>query len=66
MSKILEDEGSPKAIVVRILTEIVYNGESSGWSTNDLALKKLVDDRLFKFNVVYTDDFNGTYELNGA
>lgn len=63
MNKRFEDEGSPRAIVVRILTEIVYNGKSSGWSTNDLALKKLVDDMLFKFNVVYTDDFNGTYEL---
>lgn len=62
--KRLEDEVSIKAAVSKILTDIVYKGESSGWSTNDLVLKKSVDDILFKFNVVYTNDFTGTYELN--
>ena len=64
--KRLEDEVSIKAAVSKILTDIVYKGESSGWSTNDLVLKKSVDDMLFKFNVVYTNDFTGTYELNGG
>jgi hypothetical protein len=62
----LEDEVSTKAAVSKILTDIAYKGESSGWSTNDLVLKKAVDDILFKFNVVYTNDFTGTYELNGG
>jgi len=62
--KRLEDEISVNAAVVKILTDITYRGESSGWSTNDLALKKTIDDKLFKFNVVYTNDFTGTYELN--
>ena len=62
--KRLEDEISVNAAVVKILTDITYRGESSGWSTNDLTLKKVIDDKLFKFNVVYTNDFTGTYELN--
>lgn len=62
--KRLEDEISVNAAITKILTDIVYKGESSGWSTNNLALKKTIDDKLFKFNVVYTNDFTGTYELN--
>jgi len=61
-----EDEVSSKAIVAKILTDIVYKGESSGWSTSNMVLKKSVDDILFKFNVVYVNDFTGTYELNGG
>jgi hypothetical protein len=64
--KRLEDETSVNAAIVKILTDITYRGESSGWSTNDLTLKKVIDDKLFKFNVVYTNDFTGTYELNGG
>lgn len=62
----LEDEVSVNAAITKILTDITYRGESSGWSTNDLILKKTIDDKLFKFNVVYTNDFTGTYELNGG
>lgn len=62
--KRLEDEISIKAAVSKILTDIAYRGESSGWSTNNPTFKKSVDDMLFKFNVVYTNDFTGTYELN--
>lgn len=62
----LEDEVSIKAVVSKILTDIAYRGESSGWSSNNLVFKKSVDDTLFKFNVVYTNDFTGTYELNGG
>ena len=61
-----EDEVSSRAIVAKILTEIAYKGESSGWSTSNTVLKKSIDDMLFKFNVVYTNDFTGTYELNGG
>lgn len=62
--KRLEDEVSIQAVVSKILTDIVYKGESSGWSSNNIIFKKSVDDMLFKFNVVYTNDFTGTYELN--
>lgn len=62
--KRLEDEVSIQAVVSKILTDIVYKGESSGWSSNNMIFKKSVDDMLFKFNVVYTNDFTGTYELN--
>lgn len=62
--KRLEDEVSIQTVVSKILTDIVYKGESSGWSSNNMIFKKSVDDMLFKFNVVYTNDFTGTYELN--
>lgn len=62
--KRLEDEVSIQTVVSKILTDIVYKGESSGWSSNNIIFKKSVDDMLFKFNVVYTNDFTGTYELN--
>ena len=62
--KKLEDEVSIQAAVSKILTDIAYRGESSGWSSNNSVFKKSVDDILFKFNVVYTNDFTGTYELN--
>lgn len=62
--KKLEDEVSIQAVVSKILTDIVYKGKSSGWSSNNMIFKKSVDDMLFKFNVVYTNDFTGTYELN--
>lgn len=64
--KRLEDEVSIQAAVSKILTDIAYRGESSGWSSNNMTFKKSVDDILFKFNVVYTNDFTGTYELNGG
>ena len=64
--KKLEDELSIQAAVSKILTDIAYRGESSGWLSNKQKKKKSVDDMLFKFNVVYTNDFTGTYELNGG
>jgi len=47
-----------------IIADIVQFKKSEGWSgtTDEL---KLVKDMMYKFNVVYTDDFNGTWELKG-
>ena len=48
-----------------IVADIVQNKKSEGWSgtTDEL---KLVKEMMYKFNVIYTDDFNGTWEMKGT
>jgi len=48
-----------------IVADIVQNKKSEGWSgtTDEL---KLVKEMMYNFNVIYTDDFNGTWEMKGT
>jgi len=47
-----------------IVADIVQNKKSEGWSGTTEELK-LVKEMMYKFNVVYTDDFNGTWKMKG-
>jgi hypothetical protein len=46
--------------MVKIMREIVDNGESSGWFGSFDALKNL-EMKLNSFNIFYTDDLRGTW-----
>lgn len=47
-----------------IVADIVQFKKSEGWSGTTEELK-LVKEMMYKFNVVYTNDFNGTWEMKG-
>lgn len=48
-----------------IVADIVQNKKSEGWSGTEDELK-LVKEMMYNFNVIYTDDFNGTWEMKGT
>lgn len=46
-----------------IIIDILYLGKSSGWSAQSLETLDEMKNLLAKFNIVYTSDFNGEWEL---
>ncbi|MBQ4479712.1 MAG: hypothetical protein II943_03645 [Victivallales bacterium] len=54
--------GNPQSSAAAILSDIALYGDSSGWSGSEQSFKA-VEAILKKFNVVYYDDFNGSWKL---
>lgn len=60
--RIYEDYGRLDAVET-ILIDILYLGKSSGWSAKSLEVLEDMKTVLADFNIVYTSDFNGEWEL---